>query len=121
MDSCVSDLSSLRAEVFLAALRVKYSPIRLADEACVGALLVGEWQRMALQVEALPCGASPGVDYLVNKTLVVRLCPWGSLPEEANALRARLEELGAAMGLLVDFSRDLMVDGLVTIMNGSEL
>ncbi len=122
MNSCVSDLSALRAEVFHAAMRVKYDPDRVADAGCDADLLLGEWKSMALEVEALPCGSSSGLDYLINKQLLVRLCPRGSSPEEqADALRERLEELGAAMGLLVDFERDLMVDGLVTIMNGSEL
>ncbi len=122
MNSVFSDLSALRAEVFHAALRVKYNSGRMGDAARDAQRLVGECQRMALEVEALPCGSSPEEDYLVNKQLLVRLCPRGSSPEaQANALRERLRERGAAMGLLVDFDRDLMVDGLVTIMNGSEL
>ncbi len=64
MNSVFSDLTALRAEVFHAAMRVKYNPGRLADTGCEDALLLGECQRMALEVEALPCGASPGVDYL---------------------------------------------------------
>ncbi len=122
MTSCAENLSTLRADVFHAAMRVKYNPARLADAGGVDALLLGEWRCMALEVEAVPCGSSPGVDYLINQLVLVRLCPQAASPtQEADALRARLRERGAAMGILVDFSRDLMVDDVVTIMNGSEL
>ncbi len=122
MNSCVLELSALRAEVFHAAMRVKYESGRMADAARDAERLVDECQSMALEVEAVSSGSPPVLDYVINKLVLARICPRASSPiEEAEALRDRLRECGAAMGLLVDFDRDLMVDGLVTIMNGSEL
>lgn len=108
-------LSLLRMAVFRAALRTKNNFHNGEDAEARWALLARELEGMGLEVR------KSGAREMELAGLVLARSGAGMAGEtEKDALREALEKRELAMGMLVDFGRDLLVDGLVTIMNGSE-
>ena len=112
MKECVERgrLSNLRVAVFQAALRTK-NYFRNGEDANVGwARLVRELEGMGLEVRKT--GAR---EMELAGLMLARLAEGMAGEVEKAALREALVARGLAMGVLVDFERDLMMDGLVVV------
>ena len=112
MKECVERgrLSSLRVAVFQAALRTKNYFRQGADENARWALLARELEGMGIEVQ------KSGAHEIELAGLVwVKLGEGMTGETEKAAMRAALEKRGLAMGVLVDFKRDLMMDGVVVV------
>ena len=112
MKECVDRdrLPFLRMAVFCAALRTKDNFRNGADENARWAWLVRELEGMGLEVRKF------GAHEMELAGLVLVRSGAGMAGEtEKEAMREALEKRGLAMGVLVDFERDLMMDGLVMV------
>ncbi len=112
MKECVDRdrLSNLRMAVFQAALRTKKTFRQGADANARWAWLARELEGMGIEVRKF------GAHEMELAGLVLVRSGAGMAGEtEKEALREALEKRGLAMGVLVDFERDLMMDGLVMV------
>lgn len=117
MKECVERgrLSHLRMAVFQAALRTK-------DNFRHGADGNARWAWLAEELEGMGLGVrTTGVREMELAGLMLARLVEGMAGEmEKEALREALVARGLAMGVLVDFERDLMMDGLVVVdLDGS--
>ena len=106
------DIQAVRIEVFHAALRVKYYMNHPdGNTGSVAQALGREVERMGLVIE-----------YAGHQMWVVdgRLLVCVSRNNYSGEARAVMRQRGLALGLLVDFNKDLMVDGVVTVEGEGE-
>ena len=105
----------IRTAVFHAVLRVKSLIHQVASSSPFSELLKQEILRERLEVRCLSDGPLCR-DWLINGEVLVRLAVREKTQlEQEMEVRGLLKEQGKTIGLLVDFEKDLMVDGLVTV------
>ena len=105
----------IRAAVFHAVLRVKSHIHQAVSSPPLPDLLRNEMLQARLDARGLS-DAPLCRDWLVNGEVLVRLAVREKTQVEQEAeVRGLLKKLGRTVGLLVDFEKDLMVDGLVTV------
>ena len=106
----------IRAAVFHAVLRVKSHIHQAVSSPPLQDLLRNEMLQARLDARGLSDDAPLCRDWLVNGEVLVRLAVREKTQVEQEAeVRELLKKLGKTIGLLVDFGKDLMVDGLVTV------
>lgn len=103
-------LPFFRMAVFSAALRTKDNFRNGADENARWAWLARELEGMGLEVRK-----SGAHEVELARLVLVRLGEGMTGETEKATMRAALEKRGLAMGVLVDFERDLMMDGVVMV------
>ena len=108
------NLAVARMAVLQAALRTKRHLRGLARGPVSGALLLRELEGLGFKVQRTEEG-----DGVVDRLMLVRVAR-GNPPGEPEfeELAAEVGRRGLALGMLVDFSRDLMLDGVTMVTAG---
>ena len=107
-------LAAARMAVLHAALRTKRYLRGLARGPVSGALLLRELEGFGYEVQR-----TEGGDGVVGRQMLVRVARVNPPGEaELEDLAAEAGRRGLALGMLVDFSRDLMLDGVTMVTAG---
>jgi hypothetical protein len=105
-----ASLHTLRAEIFGASLRVKQTlQSHEASAANAAAWLVEELAHRHLSAVLVDGGC------VVDNRIVVQLTHDDARLSHEGVLPGRLAAQGLEMGLLIDFDKDLLVDGITTV------
>lgn len=110
-----ASLQTLRTEIFRAALHVKRAlQAAGARGANTAALLADELAHRHLSIVLVDGGC------VVDNRVTVQMTCESARRSDEESLPDRLTEQGLELGMLIDFDKNLMVDGITTMERGKQ-